>query len=115
MKIKNIEIDFDFLDADDVANFENELKKVVQKSNENKSERLEYSEALRKECETVEEFFDNMFGEGTSKEIFKGKMNLKEHIEAFQEIVNEKNRKQAELQSLYNKYAPNRQQRRKRK
>ncbi len=113
MKIKNIEIDFNFLDADNVEKFEKEARKVVEKSEQNKKEKLTYSEAIRKECEVVEEFIDNVFEKGLSEKIFEGKKDLLEHIKAFQEIVNEKNSQQAELQSMYNKYAPNRQQRRK--
>ena len=30
MKIKNIEVNFDFLDADDMEKFENEAKKVIE-------------------------------------------------------------------------------------
>lgn len=115
MKIKNIEIDFNFLDADNVEKFEQEAKKVIEKSKKNKNEKLTHSEAIRKECEVVEEFIDNVFGKGLSEKIFEGKKDLLEHIKVFQEIVNEKNNKHAELQSLYNRYAPNRAQRRKSK
>ena len=113
MKIKNIEIDFNFLDADNVEKFEQEAKKVVEKSEKSKTQKLTNSESIRKECEVVEEFIDNVFGEGLSEKIFEGKKDLLEHIKVFQEIADEKNKKQAELQSLYNRYAPNRQQRRK--
>ncbi len=113
MKIKNIEIDFNFLDADNVEKFENEAQKVVAESARNKNEKLTYAEAIRKECEVVEEFIDNVFGKGLSEKIFEGKKDLLEHIKVFQQIADEKNSKQAELQSLYNRYAPNRAQRRK--
>lgn len=113
MKIKNIEIDFNFLDADNVEKFEKEAQKVVEKSEENKNAKITYSEALRKECEVVEDFIDSVFGEGLSEKIFKGNKDLLDHIKVFQDIVDEKNSKQSELQSIYNRYAPNREQRRK--
>ena len=113
MKIKNIEIDFNFLDADNVEKFEKEARKVVEKSEQNKNEKLTYSEAIRKECDVVEEFIDNVFGERLSEKIFEGKKDLLDHIKVFQSIVDEKNNKQVELQNLYNRYAPNRVQRRK--
>lgn len=104
MKIKNIEIEFDFLDADNVEIFEKEAQKVVEKAQEKKE--MTYSQALRMECDIVEEFLDNVFGEGISKDLFNGKKNLKEHIEIFQYVVDEKNKAQADMQKLYNKYAP---------
>ena len=113
MKIKNIEIDFNFLDADNVEKFESEAKKVVEKTQNNKSKEMQYSEAIRFECNIVEEFIDNVFGTGISEKLFEGKKDLLEHIQIFQEIVDEKNKKQAELQSIYNRYAPNREHRRK--
>ena len=112
MRIKNIEIEFDFLDADNVELFEKEAQKVVEKTQTERKE-MTYSQALRMECDIVEEFLDNVFGKGLSKDLFNGKKNLKEHIEIFQYVVDEKNSKQSELQSIYNRYAPNREQRRK--
>ena len=108
MRIKNIEVDFDFFDADNIEKFESEARKVVEKTEKEKqTENMTLSNAIRLECDIVEEFLDNVFGEGISEKIFKGKKNLMEHIKVFQEIVDEKNRKQQELQNLYNRYAPN--------
>lgn len=113
MKILDTEIEFDFLDADQVARFEEEATKVKEKCENNEIVNLTLSEALRKECEIINVFFDNLFGEGTSEKVFKGKKNLKEHIDAFECIVNEKIKRQNELQNTFNKYLPNREQRRK--
>ena len=108
MKILDTEIDFNILDADEMERFENEANKVVEKSNTTKVEELTFSQAIRKECEIVETFIDNVFGKGTSKKVFKGKKDLQEHIQAFQDIVNEKVNKQKELEDMYKKYTPNR-------
>lgn len=113
MKIKDIEIDFNFLDADNIEKFENEARKVINKTNNEKIKEMTYGEALRQECAIVEEFLDNVFEKGISEKIFKGKKDLMEHIKVFQDIVDEKNRKQQELQNLYNRYVPNRMQKRK--
>ena len=114
MKILDKEVEFDFLDADNVALFEKEVNTVLDKCKEQKNEKqkLSLSEALRRECEIIEVFFDNMFGEGTSKEIFKGKMNLKEHIKAFEYITSEKLKAQQDLEDTINQYSPNRATRR---
>ena len=106
MNIKGIEIDFDFLDADNVEKFEREAKILIEKTEKKEIVELSYAEALKQECEIVEVFIDNVFGEGVANEIFKGKHNLGEHIQVFQLIVDEKNKKQEELSKLMNRYLP---------
>ncbi|MBQ3415941.1 MAG: hypothetical protein IJH39_11550 [Clostridia bacterium] len=112
MNIKGIEIDFDFLDADNVEKFETEAKKVIEKTEKKEIVELSYAEALRKECEIVEDFIDNVFGKGISEQIFKGKHNLGEHIQVFQLIVDEKNKKQEELEKIMSRYLPRKEERR---
>ncbi len=112
MKIRDVEVNFDFLDADDAERFENEAEKVVEKCNNVKTENMRYSEAVRKECDVIEEFFDNVFGTGISEKIFKGKKNLSDHINAFEDIVKLKLENQKQLENVYDRYKPNRAQRR---
>ena len=112
MKIRDIEVEFDFLDADDVERFENEAKRVAEECNEKNKKEMSYSEAIREECNIIEKFFDKVFGKGISEKLFKGKKNLNEHIKAFEDIVNQKNEQQRGLQNTLNRYQPNREQRR---
>ena len=102
MKIRDVEVEFDFLDADDMERFEKEAQRVKDES-ETKS---------KEECMIINKFFDNVFGKGISEKLFKGKMNLGEHIKAFEDIVKEKIEQQTELQNTLNRYQPNREQRR---
>ena len=44
MKIRNIDVDFDFLDADDVERFENEAKRVVEECKVKDKEEMSYAE-----------------------------------------------------------------------
>lgn len=106
MKILDIEVDFDLFDADQVEKFEEEAKKVLDASNETHIEEMTLSQALKRECQMIEDFFDNVFGNDISKQLFKGKKNLTEHIKAFEDIVNEKTRKQEELEKTMAKYLP---------
>lgn len=112
MKIKNIEVDFDFLDANDVERFENEARKVVEECQRQKTKEMSCADAIREECNIIENFFNNVFGQGISERMFEGKKNLKEHIKTFEDIVNQKNEQQKDLQSTLNRYTPNREQRR---
>ena len=112
MKIKNTEIDFDLFDADNVEKFEKEAQKVKEKCEKYGKENKSYSQAIREECQIIEEFLDNVFDNGISEKIFEGKKNLLEHINVFQDIVNEKLKKQNDLNNTFNRYMPNREQRR---
>lgn len=112
MKIRNIEVDFNFLDADDVEKFEKEAKRVKEECNSNQNREMSYSEAIREECKVINTFFDNVFGEGISQKLFNGKNNLEDHIRAFEGIVSEKMKQQEGLNNALTRYQPNREQRR---
>lgn len=112
MILKNVEVEFDFLDADDIEKFELEAKKVIEICEKEENNTLSASENLRKQCKVINEFFDNVFGEGVSKKIFKGKNNLKEHLELFEEIIKEKYKEENQIKSKFNRYQPNRDMRR---
>ena len=112
MKIRNIEVDFDFLDADNMEKFEQEAKIVQEKNARNEIANMSMSQAIREECQIIDDFFDKVFGPGISFKMFQGKYNLGEHIKAFEDIVKEKIEKQQDLQNTFNRYQPNREQRR---
>lgn len=112
MKLKDIEVDFDFLDADDVERLEKEAKIVLKKCEEEEKKEMSIAESIRKQCEIVNIFFDNVFGEKISEKLFKGKNNLREHLELFEEIINEKKKEDTEIRRTYDRYQPNRETRR---
>ena len=112
MKIKNIEVDFNFLDADDMERFEVECEKVKRECDIKQKEEMSYSQVIREECRIIKNFFNNVFGEGTSEKIFGAKNNLEEHVNAFEDVVKEKIEQQKRLQATYDRYQPNRQERR---
>lgn len=118
MKLGNFEVDFSFTDADCLERLENATKKVKEKANQEEKEELSLSEAIRKECKILDDFFDEIFGEGTAKKIFKGKKDLQEHMKLFTDIMNAKIETTKSAQNLYDtlenkaKYMPNREMRR---
>lgn len=118
MKLRDVEVDFSFTNADDVERLEKGIELVKNKTIEYKKQEISLSEVIRNECKVIEEFFDAVFGEGVSQKLFKGKMDLQEHSELFMEIANEKIRQTKGMQELYNnleyrtKYMPNREQKR---
>lgn len=112
MNLKGIEVDFDFLDADDVERLENEFEKVKEECDKKGKLNLSNSEIIREECNIIDIFLDNVFGKGISEKIFGNKKNLREHIEVFQEVANEKIKYQNDLTNTFYRYQPNRQERR---
>ena len=110
MKINGIELEINFLDADFVEKLENAFKKVNEKAENSKKEQKEltYSQQIKAECKIINEFFDEVFGEGTSELIFKGKNDLKLCLSAFQDLADAKVRMQNEMNSLFAKYSPDR-------
>ena len=112
MKIKNIEVNFDFLDADDMEKFENEAKKVIEECEKGETSGLSYSQVIREQCRIINNFFDNVFGEGISEKLFGNKNNLREHTDAFEEIVKEKENQQQSFATSLSRYQPNRETRR---
>lgn len=118
MKLKDIEVDFSFTDADDVARFENAAKKVYEESEKNKKKETSASEVIMEECNIIEEFFDSVFGEGISQKLFEGKKDIVEHIKMFEDIVKAKVEATRDIQNIYDnienadRYKPNRETRR---
>ena len=114
MKIKDIEVNFSFTDADDIERFENEAKKVEEKAKNYEKKEMSTSEAIREECNVIEEFFDNVFEKGISQRLFKGKKDIAEHINLFQDIINAKIEQTKGMQNIYDnleRYMPNRETR----
>ena len=118
MKLKDIEVDFKFTDADCIERLENAIKNVQEKAKLKERENLSLSESIRQECEILDTFFDEVFGEGIAKKIFDGKKDLQEHMELFIDITNAKIEATKATQNLYDtleyktKYMPNREDRR---
>lgn len=118
MRLREIEVNFSFTEADDIEKLEKGMEVVKNKTIEYENKEINLSDTIRNECKVLEEFFDNVFGEGISEKLFEGRMDLKEHTELFMEIANEKIRQTQGMQELYNnlqyknKYMPNREYRR---
>ena len=104
MKLKNIEVNFSFTDADDLERFEKSAKKVKEESSKYNKQYWNVSEAIKKECEIIDNFFDEVFGEGISEKLFNNKKDLKEHIALFADIVNEKVEQTNRETRRYNQY-----------
>lgn len=126
MKILDKEIEFSFFDANQMEKYEKESEIAQKELNSIDINKMKQSEIINKTCEIVENCFDNVFGEGTSKEIFEGKKDFKLCIKAFKDLVKAKKEEvseidseikdfQKELQEINTEYKPNRATRRTKK
>ena len=95
MIIKDIEVNFSFTDADDIERFENEARKVEEKAKNYEKKEMSTSEAIREECNVIEEFFDNVFEKGISQRLFKGKKDIAD-ISRHNKCKNRTNKRNAE-------------------
>lgn len=113
MNILGVELEFDFFDADQVEIYERENQRVVETIKEpTKYEGKSTADAFRIQCAIVNTFFDNVFGVGTAQRIFKGKNNIKDHMEAFAIVADAAMNTRKEFDAMSDKYSPNRAERR---
>lgn len=117
IKINDVELEFNILEADTAEKFENAFTQVVKRVKDvqaNKTLRL--SQGIREICETVSDCFDTLFGDGTSNKIFGNTCDMGRALEVFAQLKNQFNQTQTKLMDdLNSKYKPNRATRRAKK
>ena len=97
MKVLETEIDFDFYDAEQMKKLEANIDKINKEVNKIKVDKMKQSQFINKFCTIIENGFDNIFGEGTSKEIFKEKRNFKLCVQAFRDLVKARQEQEKEV------------------
>lgn len=126
MKILEKEVEFDFFDADEMEKWDKYTEEMKNTVNKLDIKNMKQSEFIRKFSTAIEKCFDNIFGEGISKEIFKEKQNFKLCVKAYKDLVqarkeqdrelsNEMKDIQKELDEIDKDYSVNRATRRARK
>ncbi len=108
--INGVEFDIDFTDADLIEKIDIKSKEVEEKAKEleKNKENITPAEGIRQECKIVKEFLDYVLGDGTSKKIFGEKDSLRDCLQAFEDIINERNRQLENFKEVVNKYSPDR-------
>lgn len=95
----------DFFDADFADKYESATKSLAEETKEKRG--MEYKslgESMRAQCHIVKEYFDRIFGDGTSSELFGDSNNLKAHLSAVAELTEAAGRFKKEMNDLTNKY-----------
>lgn len=113
LKICGQELELDLFDADVMETYEKSMDKVVERSKESKKHtEMSNADGIREMCGIVKDFFDEVFGEGTSEKLFKGKNNLAVCMDAFGIVSTESNKMKGQATAIINRYNMNRAQRR---
>ena len=111
LKINDVELELDLMDADMAEKYEKAYRKM-QRDVVNIPKNLSLAESIRKQCKLIFNFFDEVFGQGTSKKIFGNRTNLRECIKAVETLIDYVNKDAEEANNIINKYSPNRVERR---
>lgn len=99
------ELEGDFFDADFMERYETATKDLHNKATDARDRKYEkVADAFREQCAVAREYFDRIFGEGTSKDLFGDKMNLRNHMEAIAELTECAAGAKKEINDLKNKY-----------
>lgn len=106
MIIRNVEIDFDFLDADDLEKFEREAQKLQQIIDREVKKQYTGIEIIKVQCRMIENFFNKVFGDGVADKLFKKKNSLSDHLLLFEEVIKAKQQNDKELENRFKKYQP---------
>lgn len=111
MKFRDRELDFDLFDADTAEAYEEAVERV-QEANANAPKGEALSQTIRRQCEIVFDFFDDLFGDGFHRELFGERTNLMECVDALAEFTAAVDAQKAQLNEKISKYTPNRAARR---
>lgn len=111
MTINGVNRDIDFTDADLLERIEEGSKKVYDETEKIRNVNLKIAEGIRQECKILKDFIDYVFGEDTSKEWFGEKDSLHLILQAFTDVINERDKQMNSINELASKYSPERVQR----
>lgn len=105
MNVNNVELEIDFFDLETSEKYEKALNKVtnsaskVQQKVEKEKKGMTF--LIKTQCELIFDFFDEIFGEGTSLKIFGKKTNLRVCMDAFATILQEYEKQTSETVTYY--------------
>ena len=88
VNINGVELELNLLDADVIEKFEGALADVQRKIQDPKAyEGKTTAEGMRYQCRCVEEYFDTLFGNGTSEKVFPKNNDLGIRMDAFGQVT----------------------------
>ena len=113
IEINGVELELNLLDADVVEEYERLTKKIVARIQNKKAyEGKSNAEAMRYQCRCVDEFFDGLFGPGTSEELFPKNGDLAARMDGFGKAMGAMEDSRNTVKEIVGKYTPDRAQNR---
>ena len=102
MKLNGIEFDnFDIYELENAERYE----KAIELLNDMENVGGTVAEGIRQQCETIFDFFNTIYGEGTDKKIFGNKVNLLICVKTLGEFLNHVGEQKKEIEKIQNKYS----------
>lgn len=87
--VNGVELEYDTFDLDNMELYESEMERVHE---DVRSTEWTGLEALRKQGDSVMDFFDTVVGEGTARKIFGTRMNIRDIVEGYQSFTAQVNK-----------------------
>ncbi|MCM1439829.1 MAG: hypothetical protein NC131_11610 [Roseburia sp.] len=104
IEINGVNLQADFMDADFMEVFEPSIYRMQEGLNASKTMPGSVAAKYKAMNESMETFFDEVFGEGTSKRIFQGSQNVMLHLEAVAKIEEAQRAEKKRFNDLSNRY-----------
>lgn len=109
LNVNGVELELDLLDADVMEKYEHLNEEIIKKIQEpTQYEGKSTADGMRMQCRYVDEFFDELFGEGTAETVFHGGNNLGIRMDAFGIVANASDGMKKEVNDIKSKYGPSR-------
>lgn len=99
MEFKGLELDFDIFEADNADAYEAALENVKALA-ASKPQGESLGDSIRRQCNAVFDFFDDIFGDGFHKELFGEKTNLTECLQTYCDFTNLVSDQKAKLDTM---------------
>ena len=104
IEINGVTLQADFMDADFMEVFEPAIYEVREGVNKTKTMQGSVAAKYKVMNQSIETFFNTVFGEGTADSIFQGSKNIMVHLEAVARIEEAQRAEKKQFNDLSNKY-----------
>ena len=113
VNVNGVELEINLLDADVIERFEQLNKDISKKIQDPKAyEGKTTAEGMKFQCRCVEEYFDSLFGLGTSNRVFPKNNDLGIRMDAFAQVTALSGTIKPQINNIADKYNPQRAQNR---
>ena len=104
--INGVTLQGDFMDAAFAGPYEEATRRLqIEAAANQKKQYTSFADSIREQCAVVDEYFDNIFGEGTAARVFEGaEQHLMVHLQAVEDLTNCAQGERKKLNDFTNRY-----------